>query len=61
MISPLDKQRVNHINHLMDNINDQSSQIYESLIDKDFVQADRDINKLITTLQDIKSTLKDDI
>jgi hypothetical protein len=61
MISPLDKQRVNHINHLMDNINDQSSQIYESLIDKDFLQADRDINKLITTLQDIKSTLKDDI
>jgi len=61
MISPLDKQRVNHINHLMDNINEQSSQIYESLIDKDFLQADRDINKLITTLQDIKSTLKDDI
>ncbi len=61
MISPLDKQRVRHINHLMDKINDQSSQIYESLIDKELVQADKDINKLIITLQDIKSTFKDDI
>lgn len=61
MISPLDKQRVRHINHLMDKINDHSSQIYEGLIDKDLVQAERDINKLITTLQDIKSTFKDDI
>jgi len=47
MISPLDKQRVKHINHLMEKINDQASEIYESLIDKDLGQAEKDINKLI--------------
>jgi|TARA_R110002167_G_scaffold253027_1_gene459364 hypothetical protein len=61
MISPLDKQRVKHINHLMEKINDQASEIYESLIDKDLGQAEKDINKLILTLHNIKSSFKDEI
>ena len=61
MISPLDEQRVKHINHLMDDIHDQSSDIYESLIDKDFLQATSKINQLISTLNNIKSTFKDEI
>jgi len=61
MISPLDEQRVKHINHLMDSIHDQSSDIYESLVDKDFTQAESNINQLISTLNNIKSTFKDEI
>ncbi len=61
IISPLDEQRIKHINHLMDNIHDQSSEIYESLIDKDFNQAEDNINQLISTLNNIKSTFKDEI
>ena len=61
MISPLDEQRVKHINHLMDSIHDQSSYIYESLVDKDFTQAESNINQLISTLNNIKSTFKDEI
>jgi len=61
IISPLDEQRVKYINHLMDNIHDQSSEIYESLIDKDFNQAEDNINQLISTLNNIKSTFKDEI
>ena len=61
IISPLDEQRVKYINHLMDNIHDQSSEIYESLIDKDFNQAEGNINQLISTLNNIKSTFKDEI
>jgi hypothetical protein len=61
MISPLDEQRVKHINHLMDSIHDQSSDIYESLVDKDFPQAESNINQLISTLNNIKSSFKDEI
>lgn len=61
MISPLDEQRVKHINHLMEKINDQASEIYESLIDKDLGQAEKDINKLTQTLHNIKSSFKDEI
>lgn len=61
IISPLDEQRVKYINHLMDNIHDQSSEIYESLIDKDFNQAEDNINQLISTLENIKSAFKDEI
>jgi predicted translin family RNA/ssDNA-binding protein len=61
IISPLDEQRVKYINHLMDNIHDQSSEIYESLIDKDFNQAENNINQLISTLENIKSSFKDEI
>jgi hypothetical protein len=32
MINPLDEKRLKHINHLMDNIHDQSSSVYESLV-----------------------------
>ncbi len=45
----------------MDNIHDQSSEIYESLVDKDFNEAEYNINKLISTLNNIKSTFKDEI
>ena len=61
IISPLDEQRIKYINHLMDNIHDQSSEIYESLIDKDFNQAEDNINQLISNLENIKSTFKDEI
>ena len=61
IISPLDEQRIKYINHLMDNIYDQSSEIYESLVDKDFNEAECNINKLISTLENIKSTFKDEI
>jgi predicted translin family RNA/ssDNA-binding protein len=61
MITPLDEQRIKHINHLMDNIHDQSNEIYESLVDKDFNEAEYNINKLISTLNNIKHTFKDEI
>ncbi|GAG17099.1 unnamed protein product [marine sediment metagenome] len=61
MINPLDEKRLKHINHLMDDIHDQSSSVYESLVDKDFNQAEQDINQLISTLNNIKSSFKDEI
>jgi predicted translin family RNA/ssDNA-binding protein len=57
----LDEQRVKYINHLMDDIYKQSSDVYESLIDKDFKEAEHNINELILTLNNIKSSFKEDI
>jgi predicted translin family RNA/ssDNA-binding protein len=57
----LDEQRVKYINHLMDDIHNQSSDVYESLVDKDFNEAKDNINKLILTLNNIKSSFKDEI
>ena len=34
--SAYDKERIAHINFLMDVINDSASEIYESLVDRDF-------------------------
>ena len=61
MINPLDEKRLKYINHLMDDIHDKSSEVYESLVDKDFNQAEQDIDKLISTLNNIKSSFKDEI
>ena len=45
----------------MDDIHNQSSDVYESLVDKDFNEAKDNINKLILTLNNIKSSFKDEI
>ena len=45
----------------MDDIHKQSSDVYESLIDKDFKEAEHNINELILTLNNIKSSFKEDI
>jgi|TARA_R100000935_G_scaffold54963_1_gene84440 hypothetical protein len=61
MMNPLDERRVRHVNHLMESINNQASEIYEGLVDKDFEQAESDIDKLILILINIKSSFKDEI
>ena len=60
-MSPIDEQRVKYINYLMDIINSQCGEIYEGLVDKEFLKAESDIDKLILTLNDIKRSLKDEI
>ncbi len=60
-MNALDEQRVKYINHLMDDIHKRSSDVYESIIDKDFKEAEYNINQLISTLNNIKSSFKDEI
>lgn len=57
----LNLQRVKHINHLMNNIHNLSTEIYEGLIDGDFNNADSSIDELILTLNNIKTTIKDEV
>jgi hypothetical protein len=59
--SAYDKERIAHINNLMDTIYNSTSQIYESLIDRDFEELKGDINNLMYILKDISSSIEDDI
>ncbi len=59
--SAYDRERITHINYLMDNIHDSTTQIYESLIDRDFENLKEHINILQTILKDISISVEDDI
>ncbi len=56
-----DKERIAHINHLMDNIHDSTAEIYESLIDRDFPTLKMEIKQLMLSLKDILDSTEDDI
>jgi len=59
--SAYDKERIAHINHLMDTINDSTSEIYELLIDREFNSLKKEIKNLMSILKDISTSVEDDI
>ena len=63
MIEPsaYDKERIAHINYLMDPIHDSASEIYESLVDREFDILKTQIKELQLILSDIYSSVEDDI
>jgi|TARA_R110001592_G_scaffold261660_1_gene526579 hypothetical protein len=60
-ISAYDKERIAHINFLMDVINDSASEIYESLVDRDFENLKPQLKKLQAFLKEISLSIEDDI
>lgn len=59
--SAYDTERINHINHLMEELNDSNAEIYESLIDREFDELKVIISKLITKLREIQNSVEDEI
>jgi len=59
--SAYDKERITHINYLMDNIHDSTDHIYESLVDRDFPTLKTQIHTLQSILKEISSSVEDDI
>jgi len=51
--STFDRERLVHINSLMDDIHNSSNEIYESLVDGDIKKLNEDIAKLIFILREI--------
>jgi hypothetical protein len=51
--SAFDRERLAHINSLMDDIHNSSNEIYESLVDGDIKKLNEDIAKLIFILREI--------
>lgn len=60
-LSAYDMERIKHINFLMDSIHDQTTEIYEHLVDRDYDDLVSSINKLTSQLNEIKNSLKDEI
>lgn len=59
--SAYDNERLQHINHLMEEINDSTTEIYESLIDREFDELKVVISKLIARLKEIQNSVEDEI
>tara|TARA_B110000908_G_scaffold172585_1_gene241005 strand:- start:20111 stop:20302 length:192 start_codon:yes stop_codon:yes gene_type:complete len=59
--SAYDKERIAHINYLMENIHDSTNEIYEALIDRDFKSLKQEIKTLQSLLKDISVSVEDDI
>lgn len=56
-----DKERISHINMVMDEIHESTSDIYEQLVDKEFELLKHTINKLIFKLKEIHNSIEDEI
>ncbi len=59
--SAYDKERLNHINFLMDTIADSSNIIYECLVDREFDPLKTEIPNLISLLTEIQNSVEDEI
>lgn len=60
MPSSVEKERVQHVNILMNEIYGQVSDIYESLIDKDFDALKKAIDDQIDTLLYLRNSTSDE-
>ena len=60
-ISAYDLERLNHINHLMNEIHNSADEIYEHLADREFKELKVSLTKLISQLKNIEESIEDDI
>ncbi|MDA9881540.1 hypothetical protein N9C33_01960 [Crocinitomicaceae bacterium] len=59
--SVFDIDRINHINYLMDKINDCSNNIYEALVDREFEDLAKEIDVLESILKEISESIDDEV
>lgn len=59
--SAYDRERLVHINGLMDDIYEGTSEIYECLVDREFAELKVIIPNLISQLKDIQDSTQDEI
>jgi len=59
--SSYDKERMVHINNLMENIHNLTNNIYECLVDREFDELKESVSKLNNLLKEISLSLEEDI
>ncbi len=59
--SSYEKERLVHINHLMDGLHNSTNEIYEDLVDRDFDKLKLDINSLIAKLKEISLSTTNEV
>jgi hypothetical protein len=59
-ISVLEQKRISNVNHIMNDLNDSVSTIYENLMDQQYPELNTEISSLITKLKNMKDNLQDE-
>ncbi len=61
MQTSYDKERLIHINNLMEKMHNSTNEIYECLVDRDFKTLKVTVSNLQTLLKDISLSVEDDL
>ena len=59
-ISVLEQKRISNVNHIMNDLNDSVSSIYENLMDQQYPELNTEISSLIAKLKNMKDNLQDE-
>lgn len=59
--SSLERERINHINCLMEFLHSSNAEIYEGLIDREFSSLPSIIDEQIERLQEIRNSVQDEL
>lgn len=60
-LSPLDAERLTHINHVMGQLHDHMDNIYEHLVDRDISECVKEVDKSLVKLKDLRQSLGDGV
>ena len=60
-ISPLEKKRIRNINYIMNDLHESVNNIYELLIDHEYVALKGEVSKITTKLKTITDSLENEI
>lgn len=59
-ISPLDKERVDHINFIMQQLYESLPDLYEAMVDKEYVALKKKANEIIKHLKNLIESTEDE-
>ena len=60
-ISAVEQNRLTHINHLINEVQEATMEFYEKFIDKEYDAAKIEVKNLINRLKDVQESLEDEI
>lgn len=61
MVTAMEQERINYINNLMQRLHSLNDTIYESLCDREYVEAQEAIAELQAEIKSLKDSLQDDL
>jgi hypothetical protein len=60
-ITPLEQKRIRNINYIMDDLHDSINNIYELLVDQQYVELKGEVSKMTSKLKTITDSLENEI
>ena len=60
-ITPLEQKRIRNINYIMDDLHDSVNNIYELLVDQQYIELKGEVSKMTSKLKTITDSLENEI